>query len=326
MVHALGGPRRLAGGLGWPEGPSVLPDGRVVFVESYLGRLTAWAPPAPGPAGKGPEDGRPEEGTHPYAYTGGAPNATALGDDGCLYVTQNGGVVGPWRAPDPRPPSIQRVSADGSVEVVATKVGGTALRAPNDLAWGPDGRLYFTDPGGPYDPAARPDPGRIFVLGPDGAGEVLAEPGHVYPNGIAVDQAGSIVWVESYTGRVTRLSAGGDPAELTVLPPGHVPDGLAVAEDGHLYITATAAGGVDVLAPGGTYAGFLPVGTVPTNCAFDGSTLFVCDGGHRGSSAVAELTGVLWAVSSATTGQTLSYGNLGRPPGKPGAQAGRPKD
>ncbi len=40
----------VAVGLGWPEGPTVLPDGRVVLVESYRSRLTAvgagWRSPA----------------------------------------------------------------------------------------------------------------------------------------------------------------------------------------------------------------------------------------------------------------------------------------
>ena len=31
----------VATGLGWPEGPTVLPDGRVVIVESYRSQLTA---------------------------------------------------------------------------------------------------------------------------------------------------------------------------------------------------------------------------------------------------------------------------------------------
>ena len=35
---------RLADGLGWPEGPTVLPDGRVVFVESYRSQLSVWSP------------------------------------------------------------------------------------------------------------------------------------------------------------------------------------------------------------------------------------------------------------------------------------------
>ena len=31
----------VATGLGWPEGPTVLPDGRIVLVESYRSQLTA---------------------------------------------------------------------------------------------------------------------------------------------------------------------------------------------------------------------------------------------------------------------------------------------
>src|SRR5207244_94040 len=34
---------RLADGLAWPEGPTVLPDGRVVFVETYRSRIGVWA-------------------------------------------------------------------------------------------------------------------------------------------------------------------------------------------------------------------------------------------------------------------------------------------
>jgi gluconolactonase len=31
-------------GPGWPEGPTVLPNGRMVFVESYRGQLTVVRP------------------------------------------------------------------------------------------------------------------------------------------------------------------------------------------------------------------------------------------------------------------------------------------
>ena len=37
-----GGGVRIAEGLGWPEGPAVLPDGSVVFVETYRGRVSRW--------------------------------------------------------------------------------------------------------------------------------------------------------------------------------------------------------------------------------------------------------------------------------------------
>ncbi len=288
-------PRRLAVGLAWPEGPSVLPDGRVVFVECYLSRLSVWAP-----------DGTVEQ----YAYTGGGPNGTALGADGCIYVTQNGGVVGPWVAEDRRPGCIQRVSTGGDVEIIATEIEGIALRAPNDLAFGPDGRLYFTDPGGTYDPVARPDPGRVFALAPGGKGELVAELEPVYPNGLVVERDGSVVWVESYEGSVKRWRPGGDVRELAVLAAGHAPDGLAVADNGALYVTTTASGGVDVLAPDGVHIGFVPVGAVPTNCAFAGSTLYVTDGGHQGASATPEHVGVLWAVDVELAGQPLFPGSI----------------
>jgi gluconolactonase len=271
---------RLAAGLAWPEGPSALPDGRVVFVETYRSRIGVWA------AGREVEE---------FAFTGGGPNATALGSDGHLYVTQNGGIVGAWRAPEMRPASIQRVSPSGSIEVVAAEIDGIPLQAPNDLAFGPDGRLYFTDPGR-YDQNVRPDPGYIFALAPDGRGEVIAELEPVYPNGIVVEADGSVVWAESYTRMVKRRRAGGAVEEVCVLEEGHIPDGLAVAASGDLYIATVSSGGVDIVHPNGVSAGFLAVGAVPTNCTFAGSTLYVTDGGVTGDGDAATYGGVLWAV------------------------------
>ena len=122
----------LAEGLGHPEGPDVLPDGRIVFVETYTSRIAAWSP---------------ERGVHLYADCGGGPNACVLGSDGCVYITQNGGTVGPWKAEVMSEPSIQKAWPDGRVEIICTEIDGRKLLAPNDLSFGPDGRLYFTDPG-----------------------------------------------------------------------------------------------------------------------------------------------------------------------------------
>lgn len=282
--------RQLATGLAWPEGPAVLPDGSVAFVETYASHLGCWSP---------------TDGHRVLADTGGGPNAVQLGSDGYLYCCQNGGVVGPWRAEEIRPPSIQRVSLDGKVEIVATEVDGYALRAPNDLAFGADGRLYFTDPGGSYDPENRPDPGRIFALAKDGTGELVAELPHVYPNGIVVEADGALVWVESYTRTVRRRAVDGTVTEVAVLDEGHVPDGLAVAGDGALYVTTVTSGGIDVLGPDGTPREFLPIGAVPTNCCFDGTTLYVTDGGRPGETADAGHGGVLWALDAPTPGLPL---------------------
>jgi gluconolactonase len=290
---------RIADGLGWPEGPALLPDGRVIFVETYRSQVSVWA------------RGREVE---PYAVVGGGPNAVILGGDGALYVTQNGGVVGPWRAADQRPPSIQRVSPAGKVEILADRIDGRALRAPNDLAFGPDGSLYFTDPGGPYDPVNRPDGGSIYRLGPDGSGELLVELPPVYPNGIAVEADGSVVWVESYTKAVKRWTTDGKVTLLCTLPEKSVPDGFKIAANGDLYITGVTAAGLDIIRRDGSYAGFLPVGVIPTNCAFAGRSLYVTDGGHQGLSTGADMAGHLWLVEpAAAEGAPLFPGRITTP-------------
>lgn len=287
-------PEPLSVGLAWPEGPAVLPGGAVAFVETYRSQVSTWS------AG---------EGYRPLASVGGGPNAVALGDDGAFYACQNGGVVGPWRARDRRPPSIQRIDADGRVEVVATRVAGIELRAPNDLAFGADGRLYFTDPGR-YDPEARPDPGYVFALGADGSGELVADLGPVYPNGIVVEAAGTLVWVESYTRAVKRRHRDGSIETLAILDQGHVPDGLAVAADGDLYVATVTSGGIDIVGAAGAARGFISVGAVPTNCAFDGRRLYVTDGGIPGESTESNAVGTLWALELEVAGQELFRGRV----------------
>ena len=60
----------LAEGLGHPEGPCVLPDGRVAFANTYNSEIAVWDP---------------ARGTSRYGFTGGGPNACMLGTDGYLY-------------------------------------------------------------------------------------------------------------------------------------------------------------------------------------------------------------------------------------------------
>lgn len=251
-------------GLGHPEGPDMLPDGRVVFVETYTSDVKVW------------EEGK---GISVYGYCGGGTNACIVGGDGDVYVTQNGGTVGAWRAPEMVTPSIQRIKPDGTVSYVATEIDGIPLGAPNDLAFGPNGSLYFTD-SGEWDPVNRPDPSRIFELFPDGTGRVLQELEPVYTNGCAVDPDGSVVWVESYTRAVRRRHADGSIEQLCTLPEGHIPDGFKLDAEGNYWITAFMGGGLDVIAPDGTYLDFLECPYVPLNCCFDGSDMWVTDFGE----------------------------------------------
>jgi gluconolactonase len=287
--------RTLASGLGWPEGPVVLPDGSVAFVEMYRSQVSVY------------REGR---GVERLADTGGGPNATILGADGLLYVTQNGGIDGPFHAERMMPPSIQRIGEDGTVDVIVTEVAGITLRAPNDLAFGPDGRLYFTDPG-TYEPTQPSIPGYVFAIDSAGHGEIIAELEPSYPNGIVVEPDGAVVWVESYTRLVKRRRPSG---EIVVLhrfdDPLAVPDGLKADTAGNLYITATASGGVHVLDPAGSPTSFIPAGVIPTNCTFNGAELIVTDGGHDGTVG-AFRTGSLLAVElDGVAGRPVFSGQL----------------
>ncbi len=293
MTHEL-----LAGGLGWVEGPTVLPDGRVCFVETYRSQISVW------------ERGR---GVNRYAYTAGGPNSCVLGRDGVLYACQNGGTVGPWRAEEMLPPSIQRIPAEGGrAEIIATELDGVAFHGPNDLVFGPDGRLYITDPG-TYRPA-DPEPSRLFVMEPDGSGRLLAElDPPTFPNGIAVEADGNVVWAESYTGMVRRLDlASGRIVDIARLP-GEKPiaDGMAVAADGRLFVTTVNGGGIDVLWPDGRYDQFIKAGVIPTNVVFGGATLYMTDAGVLADSSDASFGGQLWRIDSNVAGLATSYGRIG---------------
>ena len=284
----------LVEGLGHPEGPDILPDGRIVMVETYTSKIVAWSP---------------ERGLHDYALCGGGPNACMLGSD-ALYITQNGGTVGPWRADVMSVPSIQKAWPDGRVEIIATEVDGITLQAPNDLTFGPDGRLYFTDPAD-YLPNDR-GTGRVFALNPDGTGVLLEEVPNAYPNGIVAEPDGSIVWVESYDRCVYRKRPGTPSVKIRQLPEGHVPDGLKIDERGNLWVTTFMSGGVDVIAADGSPIDFLQTGGVPLNCVFQGTDLIITDFGDLTAvPATAPMTGRLWRVPVAVRGMPLFRGVIG---------------
>jgi gluconolactonase len=287
----------LAEGLACPEGPDRLDDGRFVFVETFRCRVSSWSP---------------GDGVHTYADVGGAPNAAMRGLDG-IYVAQHGSSAGPWRSPRPTPAAIQKVLDDGRVELAITRADGNPLVGPNDLSFGADGYLYFTDPGA-FEPT-DPEEGQICVAEPDGTTHVLQRTGPTYPNGIVVEPDGSVVWDESYTQRVLRRRPDGSVELVATLPQDRIPDGMKLAADGRLFIATVSSGGVDVIAPDGELLDFINTGGAPLNCVFDGSQLYVADYGKSGSAGAPEEDeieecGRLLRLSVDAAGQPLNRGAI----------------
>lgn len=289
---------QLATGLGAAEGPAFLADGRFIFVEIWNSRVSVWTP---------------EAGVQEHVHVGGGPNSVLVCSDGSLIVTQNGGREREWRARDQRPPSLQRVSPEGVVEVLVTELDGVKLQAPNDLAFGKDGRLYFTDPAGDFHPQNPPPPGYIFALNPDGTGRVVVETGPTFPNGITAEADGNIVWVESFTRAVKRYHVGsGKVEELCILAdPKHIPDGLKCSTDGDFYIATVLSGGITVVSSGGNEKALLPgFGDLTTNVQFRGSTMYVTDvGGGLGTDEVYRGT-ISRATLDGVTGLDLFGGSI----------------
>ena len=267
MTALAGDPTVVADGLAFPEGPTALGDGTIACVEMQGGRLTRVHP-----------DGRCE----PLAELGGGPNGSALGADGDLYVADNGGLSmrldgrGYWWADEPRDGCVHRVGADGTTSRVGADLPGPEPHRPNDLVAGPDGALYVTDSGN-WEDMANLRPGTIVRIDGDDATPVAELA--AMPNGI-VATADRLLVAQSLTRRIWSypFDAGrlGEPTELTRLAEG-IPDGMCLADDGTLYVCASVAHEVAVIAPDGTIRGTIPTGpgTQPTNCCLDGGHLYV---------------------------------------------------
>ena len=271
----------LASGLGFPEGPVVLPDGAIVFCDGNVGELLVWENDAVGT----------------YAVTGGSPWGAILGTDGAIYVTQGGNV--PGSGDTSAVPGIQRVRRGGGAELLCSEVAGHVLEGPNDLAWGPDGRLYFTDS----------EAERLFVIDGSGDGELLFERPGTYPNGIAFDAQKRLYWTESKAHRVCCVDDDGQPTTFAQLSDDHVPDGMAFAADGRAFVATTTKLGVTVISPQGEVLEEIELGEHATNCIFDGSALWVTATKVPDIEA-SQRTGTFWRVETDATGLELLRGRL----------------
>jgi gluconolactonase len=269
----------IVSGLDFPEG-SVWDDGELVFTEIMGGRLSRWSA---------------DRGVELVAATGGGPNGAARGPGGVFYVTQNGGMSpGEERVTA----GIQRVAADGTVSLLTSQVDGRTLDGPNDLAFGPDGRIWFTDPRGGADPARNSKPGRLYAVdATTGEGELVIELGPVFPNGIAFLADGTLVWTESFTRRVVAL-VDGKPQVLIELPERHAPDGLCVGGDGRLYVASTFSHAVSVVEDGELVDKLMCGDGMPTNCCFGGTDLYVTESRR----------GTIWRFPLGVSGLPLPHG------------------
>lgn len=132
-------------------------------------------------------------------------------------------------------PRIHRITPGGEVTVYSTGTGDRPAALPNYPAFDRHGNLYYSDSGDYYKPN-----GRLFVVRPDGTTEHLFGDHLHFPNGLALDADEAWLYViQSTAANITRFplrdGGVGEPEIVTTLP-GTVPDGLAFAASGNLYV------------------------------------------------------------------------------------------
>ena len=262
------------------EGPAVAPDGTVYFTNVPADEILRWSP----------QTGRTVVAISDSRKT----NGLLFDDEGRLLCCEGGaGRV------------TRRNLQTGTLEVLADQWNGFPLAAPNDLCIDHAGRIWFSSRPGVDDPA-KGNVNAVYCIQTDGTlTQPLAWPTVQMPNGLVISPDGStLIVIEAHPDanhnrslRTWTIAADGSLSNERTLfnfYPGRGGDGMAVDEQGNLYVAAglhatrdtsetlDTRPGIHVISPEGKLLAFrqTPEDTL-TNCTFggtDGRTLYVTCG------------------------------------------------
>jgi gluconolactonase len=240
----------IATGLDHPEGVAWGIDGRI-YAGGEAGQVYAIA-----------DDGTVDE----LGSTGGFMYGVTLDGNGNVYACDFGHA------------QIARMTPGGEVSTHSTGTAAHPLRVPNFATFDDAGRLYVTDSG-----TWGADDGLVFRVESDGTTEVWSEAVPGFPNGSCLTAEGdALLVVESSRRRIVRVPIAPDgiagAPEPVAEVPGSQPDGIALAEDGTMFVGCYRPDRVWRIPPGGEPEVLLddPDGVAlnqPANVAFVGSNL-----------------------------------------------------
>jgi gluconolactonase len=253
---ALYEPVKVGDGLKAPEGPAYDGLGHVAISNTgadYVTRFDA--------QGKAEVLWRSSASIFTFQKT----NGMTYSRDGSLFVCDFGRKA------------IIRIYPDGRQELYADQCGGQTFKGPNDLAFDPQGNLYFTDPKGSDEHTPT---GCIYRIA-EGARKVtrVAE-GLAFPNGIAFSADARTLYVaESRAFSIIKFPVNpdgtlGPKSTFARLPTEHDPDGINFDVKGNLWVAQYGAGLVLQFDPRGLLIRTIKMpGKNITNVEFAGSDL-----------------------------------------------------
>lgn len=185
--------------------------------------------------------------------------------------------------------AIIRLSPDmKSYDVLADRYNGQRLNSPNDVTFGPDGAIYFTDPTLDLVRGEKQEIPFQGVYRLDAKGNVsLLTKDLQQPNGLAFSPDGKFLYIDDSAQKNIRryrfhqgvLSEGIIFADENVPGKRGVPDGMKTDRKGNLYVTGP--GGIWVWSPTGKHLGTVLLPHQPANLTWGGpknSTLFLTAG------------------------------------------------
>lgn len=189
-------------------------------------------------SGQGPEDGPVK------------PNGIAVEPDGGFLLAHLGNDCG----------GVYRLDREGRIDPLVTAVAGQALPPTNFVLRDGLGRLWITvsTRQAPRDRAYSREVADGFIVLVDGKGPRIVAEGLGYTNEVALDPAGDWLYVnETFARRLSRLPLRADgslgPREtLASFGAGVFPDGMALDEEGGIWVVSIVSNRVIRLAPDGS--------------------------------------------------------------------------
>jgi gluconolactonase len=272
----------VAEGFQWAEGPVWIADeggGSLLFSDVPRNRIYRWVPGA----GAAAIFLEPSGGTETAGFREPGSNGLKPGGRGLLLIADQGN----------RGIALLDLRTR-TKRLLSERFEGRRFNSPNDLAVGPDGAIWFTDP--PYglegvdaSPLKEQPVNGVYRRAPDGTVSRV-ESDLKFPNGIAFSPSGRTLYVSnSDPARAVILAWDVDQdgrlshrrvfADMTAAAPRGLPglpDGMTVDAAGNLWATGPA--GIHVFAPDGRELGLVSTGAAISNCTFggpDGRTLYM---------------------------------------------------